>query len=493
MFLEARKKIASIYYSLLNLLLKDDSIRQWHEDIDAFVKPWKKYKAPGSELPDTSKQFNLIFQKYHHLLLNDENLQIMILRHSFCQLLKKHKKLIQNILNGLDNRAKILYVTNFQLRDKADSRNSNIVKKTYLPEFIEYAFNVFSDKNAKHYITALFKEIFKAEFSYVFLNCSRREIEEMEIDSFSLINSGKIFGEVYTYLYISDMKYYFTAEIEQNEIYRNYDIEKSNPSLLDIYFSVPLTKILFLLICTKLDFSALYEEIKTESAYLPGYSNDFGFENINNFGEILTGKTLKIKQNNLSEISIRYLPILIWRICSHIDLDSSKKVILSFDNQYEVKGLADFSAETFQQLLLQDRSRKKFPISNQYRNIAVNQVFERRGEEYIRNINPIFRCSNYSTYLWDNFKNICEKYQSQLLNAEDKEKEKEAILNEIMPSAREDDKPVTNLLRYIYHHRAYDNDLPYGEAWKEIHKTYREFAAMVLDCIPLEDEEENKA
>ena len=60
---------------------------------------------------------------------------------------------------------------------------------------------------------------------------------------------------------------------------------------------------------------------------------------------------------------------------------------------------------------------------------------------------------------------------------------KEAIIDEIMPNSRTDDKPTINLLRYIYHNKVYNNDLKFEEAWQKIYETYRRFVSMVLDCI----------
>lgn len=86
---------------------------------------------------------------------------------------------------------------------------------------------------------------------------------------------------------------------------------------------------------------------------------------------------------------------------------------------------------------------------------------------------------NYATCLWDDFINIRELYGPRLVAGENKE----AIIDEIMPNSRTDDKPTINLLRYIYHNKVYNNDLKFEEAWQKIYETYRRFVSMVLDCI----------
>ena len=83
--------------------------------------------------------------------------------------------------------------------------------------------------------------------------------------------------------------------------------------------------------------------------------------------------------------------------------------------------------------------------------------------------------------MWDDFINISKKYGPRIAAGE----AKEAIINEVMPKSRTDNKPTLNLLRYIYHNKVYNNELEFEEAWEKIYETYRRFVAMVLDCISI--------
>lgn len=78
---------------------------------------------------------------------------------------------------------------------------------------------------------------------------------------------------------------------------------------------------------------------------------------------------------------------------------------------------------------------------------------------------------NYTTYLWDYFESISKRYGPRLAAGENKE----AIIDEIMPNSRTDNKPTLNLLRYIYHNKVYNNDLKFEDAWKKIYEAYRRF------------------
>ena len=123
---------------------------------------------------------------------------------------------------------------------------------------------------------------------------------------------------------------------------------------------------------------------------------------------------------------------------------------------------------------------KQVLVSVGYEDIAVNQVAALRigSKDYNE---ELWLYGNYITYLWDDFINISKQYGPRIAAGETKE----AIINEVMPKSRTDNKPTLNLLRYIYHNKVYNNDLAFEEAWKKIHETYRRFVAMVLDCISI--------
>ncbi len=85
----------------------------------------------------------------------------------------------------------------------------------------------------------------------------------------------------------------------------------------------------------------------------------------------------------------------------------------------------------------------------------------------------------YMTYLWDRFSNIKKAYAERIKNGEEIEK----MADEIVPVSRTDKKPATNVLRNICYDRAFNQELPYDEAWHKVRDTYRKFVIKVLNAV----------
>ena len=131
LFLEARAYRAEVYYSVLSLLLENNYIKEWHNDIDVFMKDWLSKKADDVKIQNLSMNINALLDKYKNFMYSKEDIQYLILRHGFCLLLKSCKKQIRDILNSLDENGRIKYILNDEMLDEEKSVNKIIKKQTY--------------------------------------------------------------------------------------------------------------------------------------------------------------------------------------------------------------------------------------------------------------------------------------------------------------------------------------------------------------------------
>jgi len=478
-FSQARAYRAEVYYSVLSLLLKDNSIKEWHNDISGFMKDWLSKKVDDVEMPNLSEYINALLGKYNMLMRPKDNIKCIILRHGFCLLLRSCKEQIQSILNSLDENRRIKYVLNFEVLDNDSDTNKVIKEQTYFFEFIDETLKLFDNESDQIYIYKLFGAIFKAEYYDIFINYSKRNL--LSINKYHFNSFGDTFGEIY----ISDFVEYLTTQsvIKTRYWYREYSKKEKteyNPSPLDVYLSVPLTRIVYFLICTSKDILPLKTVLTLELSYIPGYDNSYGFIDANSVEDIIMSSQLRIEEEKYNETLVQYFPFIDWLSCKSISVNADGKMILQFDNVYENKGVIEFRDNSFAKLLYSHSHMDKLPVPAGYEDIAVNQraTLKVSSKDYDEEL-----CfwSNYITYLWDEFSNISKQYGSRIAAGEDKE----TIINEIMPNSRTDNKPTINLLRYIYHNKVYNNDLQFEEAWEKIYKTYRRFVAMVLDCISI--------
>lgn len=479
-FSDARLYIAEVYYNLLKLVLNDSSVTEWHNVISDFMRPWLQEKKDDVRLPNLPDELSRIMCKYENILLNKDDLKIMILRHGFCSLLKANKDPIKNYINTFDDNERAKYVLDFKIID--DEENINIKNQTYLIDFYNAVIEIFHDKDEQLHITELLQRIFMAEFSDYYINYSEMFLNNLGCNYNFIHYSNCVFGDVYNTLSIGHSAYFFNRNRIQFKINLEKEAEGYTHKALDIYFSVPLMKILYLLICTGVDISSLKELIGLEIAYIPGYDNHYGFAGeINNILDIMLSSDLNIEVEKLSDVLVEYCPFMKWLPCESITVNANKKLILHFNNKYEKMNMVKFQGESFKKFLNSYSHFDKIPVLAEYEIIATKETsYNRVSSMDFREELLLFR--NYSTYLWKEFADIKDIYGPRISSGENKEN----IIDEIMNS-----KEVINLLRYIYHNRAFKSDLPYDKEKQSIHDTYRQFVSMVLDCIP--DDEETVA
>lgn len=474
-FSQARDYRTEVYYFVLSVLLEDNGIKEWHNDISEFMKVWLSKKADDVEIPNLSENIATLLGKYNMLMNSEDNVKCFILRHGFCLLLKSYKEQIQNILNSLDEKERIKYVINFEFMNEDSEVNKVIIEQTFFHEFIDESLRLYDNENDKMYILDLFVAIFRAEYSDVFINYSKDYL--YGIDNYHS-NFGNTFGEIYTSDFVGQLAQSVRKERHKYIEYSKKEKAGYNLIPLDIYLSVPLTRIVYLLISTSKDILPLKTDLISELSYIPGYDNNYNFFDVNNVGEIIMSSQLRIEEEKYSKTLIEYFPFLSWLSCKNISVNTDGKMILQLDNVYENKRVIQFLDNSFAKLLYSHSHMKMLPVPAGYEDIAVNKmaVADISSKDYHEELKFY---GNYTTYLWDDFNNISKQYGPRIAAGEDKE----TIINEIMPKSRTDNKPIIYLLRYIYHNKVYNNNLEFEEAWTKICETYRRFIAMVLDCI----------
>lgn len=305
------------------------------------------------------------------------------------------------------------------------------------------------------HISILFQLIFKVEYSYIFINYSENDcLEQNDWSS----HTNKVLEDSYNSVYASP-----------------YDSEEEHvPRPLDVYLSIPITQILYLLICTNTDLSSLKSELESELSRIPGYDNGYGFIGEENVLEVIMSTHSTIEDEKYNDRLTEFFPFLRWRFCESIRVNSNGKLILNFSNEYEKYGVVEYKDDSFSKLLHAHGRIKCIPVPAGYEDIAVSKTAASNTS-----YDKLHFYMNYTTFLWDYFDSISKRYGKKLAAGENKE----SIIDEIMPSSRTDNKPILNLLRFICHNRVYNNDLPFEEAWEKICGTYRRFVSMVLDCI----------
>ena len=478
-FSQARSYQAEIYYLVLDSLLKNNGIKEWHNDIGLFMENWLLKKTNNIETPNLFEDINVLLDKYKNFMLSRNEMQCLILRHGFCLLLKSCKNQIQAVLNSLDEDDRIEYIFNGKTLNKQKKINKIIKDQTYFFDFLDEIKKTYDNEYDQIYMYNLINRIVRAEYTDVFINLSSDELYKI-VKNYHFSMDECIFGSIYTSLsrdistmYPNKYQEYYTERLEK-------ETTGYIPKPLDVYWSVPLTNIICLLIIANKDILPLKDALMTELSYIPGYENSYGFSDVNNVGDIIMSSQLRIEEGKYTSNLVKYFPFLHWLSCKSIRLNADGKMILQFGNTYENTGVVKYLDKKKKKMLYSHSHMNVVPIPAGYEDIAVNQraVSGVRWEDYHESL---FLPGNYITYLWDDFINIREEYGPRIAAGD----EKETIVNEIMPKSRTDNKPTLNLLRYIYHHRAYNNDLGFEEAWEKIYETYKRFVAMVLDCISI--------
>lgn len=474
-FSKARVYIANVYYSALRSLLMDHDIKTWHNDISEFINPWLIKKTPHTEIPDLSDRLNVFSSKYNAFIYHKDDIKDLFLKHAFCLLLRACKDQIKIALNSLDDNKKIKYIFNFKLIDEESCFNAAIKEQTYLLEFIDSALEIFDNENHQMHIYESFLEIFKAEYTDVFVSHSKHELYRIN-DSSSVC--GSCFGDVCTSVFAGTLAYSLRKSRKQYLDFSKKYEEGYQLRPLDVYLSLPLPRIIHLLICTEIDLIPLKDTLIPQLSYIPGYYNSYGFIGVNNVSDLIMSTELKIENEKFNDTLMEYLPFMRWISCESISVNSDKKLILLFSKKYEKRRFIEFKHDSFAKLLHSHTHLKLFPAPIGYEDIAVNRPASLSLSS--KDFDEEFHFyGNYATYLWDEFMNIKEQYGPRIGAGENIEN----IIDEIMPISRTDKKPVINLLRYIYHNKVYNNDLQFDEAWQKICRTYRRFISMVLNSI----------
>lgn len=270
--------------------------------------------------------------------------------------------------------------------------------------------------------------------------------------------------------------------LKSDELKKSCDICNSNHTL---------RKAIHLMLWAGVDISPLEESIRTELSSLDGYNASYGFEDKNNFGDIIFSDELKILYYTYSEVQYNShgngLRFLKERKINKIALKSEKNVQIIYGKEYNKRDTVVYEGESAFAIFLNinygygeysyydDNGKHKVqnddvPVPFGFEDIAVRSMAAVDIFNYAR---------TYMTYLWGRFRNIKKAFAERIKNGEEIEK----MADEIVPVSRTDKKPATNVLRNICYDRAFNQELPYDEAWKKVRDTYREFVIKVLNAV----------
>lgn len=67
-FSQARDYRAEVYYSILSVLLEDNDIKEWHNDISEFMKGWMSKKTNDVEIPNLAENIITMLDRYKNLM-----------------------------------------------------------------------------------------------------------------------------------------------------------------------------------------------------------------------------------------------------------------------------------------------------------------------------------------------------------------------------------------------------------------------------------------
>lgn len=317
-------------------------------------------------------------------------------------------------------------------------------------------------------MSVLFSRIFIAEFSYVFINPSDW--------SYTFLRGGRI----YPFGHIPSMMNEILDATEKKENLACEQIERGVycPKPLDVYLSMSMSDFIFMITCADKDILPSTDILSEKLKYFSGYSNNYGFHNLNNVADIMT-KPLFISDSDYNRRLWEPFPFFKFLACNSLTVVEDELVI-SFSTEYEKIGTVIYEEGAFAKLLSTRRHLNHIPAPSDLKKIATDYVGEVSASPHE---NLYFASYNYMTYLWKDFNNICEEYGYRIEEGE----KVEHIADEIMPTSRDDkENPITNLLHYIYHNSAFGSDLTYEDAWQGIYDEYREFVLRVLKSVSVE-------
>lgn len=468
-FEEANSFIGEIYYKILEKILEDEDIKEWQKDVLEFIEPWTKEKEDGISVPDLNDSIVKILEKYKYLDIQGEKLRIKIIKQGFCILLKKWKNIFLEEFEKLEEKERIRAIIDIDCL--GSDNNESLKENTFFLEYIEAVQSVYNESEGKYYIRQCLHEIFKEEFCEYYFKYSRNRLNlEYKYTQYG----SRFFGETYTNDrgLLLDI-YYDLTEKNRKSMRDNHMI-----SALKFYLSIPLTEIVFLLMKMGKDISLLHDKLCDLLKKMPGYDNDFGIEGINNAGKLIFSELFSCELDKMNDFVLDYFPFIKWKCCKCMSINADENIVVGFNNERQVMEGINFEKKALVKFLCENNYSVQMLVPAGFEKIAV------RRADYMgfgRNYNSVLFRNNYVTYLWKSFNEMCNEYGPRIAAGEDKEQ----IIDEIVPSSRKDIKPVTNLLRNIYHNRVFDSGLKYDDAWNEIAETYRSFAALLLDCVEL--------
>ncbi len=443
-FSKATECLAKIYYEVLNALLNSQDIEEWHTNVDNFVQPYLQKKTDGVIMPDIENEIIKHTEKYIRLGFNEDAIKNLLLAQAFCKLVKNYEDV--NLLKNWYN---------WHMRYKNDESEPDISQGTYILDFIENG------------------------------------------------NIGISYG-VYKTILENELLGDFNQECGFEYFDTNETYQSSETNLIDVYFSISIAAIIYLLLWTGTDISSLETDVRGELSYLPGYNYGYCFKDKRDVGDIIFSSELEIARNDY-----RDLFFLKERKIKKVTLSSEKELRLVFDKEYNKRDTVEYVGEgSFAVCLYYYNDYNDYiPIPLGLEDIAVNKNSFRNNLTYSPLRGIFNRSRTYITYLWDYFGEIKKTYTERIKNGEDIEKLADEIMpesrkdkkltDEIMPESKTDKKQndkkrIVNVLRNICYDRAFNRELPYKEAWNKVCTAYRKFVIKVLGAVKWLSEHEDE-
>ncbi len=466
--------VIRIYVDLLQRILTDKMVQKWHADIEEFMKPWLEDKIQDGVLPELSERLSDYAEKYSCFLLTQDEIKKMILRHGFCLLLQFRREQIREILDAFGKEKQLEYVTGSWLFAREKDENKIIKERTYFFEFLDQSLKSCEDVEEKRSLNNLYRGIAKELFFATLMDSALDGYDWAHLDfSLTIDRLGKKYAGRFSQFNQGKL-----SKLQEERLEK--EVSGYCPAPLDVYFTVPFTELLYRVICAGANIDSLKEIVLSELSYLPGYYSNYRFLDTVHVGDIMMSAQLKIKAKYFDDILYDRLPFFEWMICEAISVDKEGELVFEFGRKHGKEALVEYKEDSFIRILSSHKKSNPLPVPAGYEAIAVkeeNSWIELTGEDG----KEIILCSDYHTYVWDDFVNISGQYGPRIASGESKE----AIADEIMPRSGNEETQVLYLLRYIYHHRAFLKNLPFEEVWQKIWDTYRRFILMVLDCIPI--------
>ena len=380
-FANATMCIAKIYYEVLKILLNSKDIEDWHKNVDNFIQPWLEKKPANATPPNMKNMISQYSKRYIESGFKADKIEKLLLTQAFCRLVKN--KDLSEIFNPSENCA-----------DKKE-------QETYVSDFMESS--IIADEIIDEHNT--YYKIWSDEF------------DDLHDDKF-----GQDCG--FEYVFFEGIP---KAGSLNREMFVTYVNNETN--LLDVYFSIPIINIIYLLLWVGIDISSSQEKIRCELSYLPGYDKGYGFRDKKDVGDIIFSSELEIPLKDYKKIH-DFLYFLEGRKIEKITTNIEKELQIVFGKEYNNKEITAYDMDSFA-LFLNNSNGLTIPVPSGLNDIAVN---EKNDDSVFSNV--------HGTYIWKYFDKIKKKYTERIKTDEDIEK----MADEIVPVSRTDKKPATNVI-----------------------------------------------